>query len=233
VRIRLTAAVGMAAALLLLTSCRTDPNVAAYVGNTVITEERVTQLLDDYNKKVEEFNQASQAQTGQDGSQPQVAVPAERSKVVEVLVTGEMCDQLSKSKGFSYSAEPAAANAPELATIENKQAACFEAIPADPGSVTEKDLQDIFDRGLVAGLWPPGSKFSDAKQAWEADPELLGVLSREKSLAQVPDVLVNPRYGAISLPLLSSGVGARIGGQESGLVIDRPAESPEATPAPQ
>ena len=49
-RIRLITALGLAAAMFSLTACRNSPQVAAYVGNTQISEARVTQLQDGYNK---------------------------------------------------------------------------------------------------------------------------------------------------------------------------------------
>jgi len=85
VRKRLAASIGIAAALLSMTACQSSPAVAAYVGGTEITEQRVSDL------------QNSTVVTLDNGTK---TTPVPRDKVVETLVLHKICEDRRAKEHF-------------------------------------------------------------------------------------------------------------------------------------
>lgn len=211
-RIRLTAAVGMAAALLCLTACRSSPDVAAYVGDTKISEQRVTELLDGYNKAPETDR-------------------ISRSVVVQFLVHDELCQQLSKAKGFAVSPPALPNEAPEFAVIATRADACMKALPPPAQKPTDEDYRALYDRAIAAELIPAGTPFEQVKQQWRTDQDLNALIGREKALNESANVTVNPRYGQMTVVGFNPAVAARLGGgTATDVVVDRPLPAPTGQP---
>jgi hypothetical protein len=208
VRIRLTAAFGIAAALLGLTACRNSPEVAAYVGDTAITEARVTRLQEGYNKVAPADRQVG------------------RAIVVQYLVHEQLCERLSKAKGFGYTTPSLPTEAPELAVVATRTDACIQAIPAPEIKPSDAEYRALFDRAIAAGLIAPGTSFDVVRQQWQGDADLNELLARERQLAGAADVTINPRYGQLSVLGLNPAVAAPLG-DASDVVVDRP---PTAAP---
>lgn len=213
-RIRLWAPLGLAAALLSLTACQSSPDAAAYVGGTTISEARVTELLDGYNK----------------------TVPAEqqlpRVLVVQYLVHDELCQRLAKQKGFTVPEVPQApSDTPEFAVIANRTEACVNAIPLPDQLPTDEEFRDLYERATAAGLIPADAGFNAVLQLWRGDEQLISLLSRERALQDASsDVRVNPRYGSLSIVGINPAVARKIGDRTGGVVVDRPVP---ASAAPQ
>jgi hypothetical protein len=197
-------AVCAAAALFGLTACRNSPQVAAYVGDTEITEARVTQLQDDYNK----------------GQPADHQVP--RAIVVSYLVRDELCQRLSKEKGFTYTPDAARKEASEFELIAMRADACVNAIPQAP--LTEGAYRELYDRAVADGRIAPGASYEDIRQFLQSRPDLLAVLDKESQLNKAAKVDINPRYG--SVPVL----GLLPAGSNPIVVLERP---PTAAPQPQ
>lgn len=207
-RIRLTTAVCLAAGLLLLTSCRTDPKVAAYVGDTTITEEQVSALVDDFSEKAEAVAQT----TGQ--TAPQVT----RNDAVQLLVAEALCDRLSKQKSFSYNATITADNTTQMGQLNERVKACVSAIPQDAVDVNEADVRELYDHLISTGAIPETATFD------QAAPQLASAAALNKALLSAAPLTLNPRYSSVNfvgLPLVPGSV-----------VIDRPVQQQE-TPVQQ
>ncbi len=85
VRKRLAAPIALAAALLSLAACRSSPEVAAYVGDTQITEQQVTDV------------QESTVFVTEDGTSTE---PIGRQRVVETMVMNKLCEDSRAKKTF-------------------------------------------------------------------------------------------------------------------------------------
>ncbi|HCT81584.1 MAG TPA: hypothetical protein DGT23_34420, partial [Micromonosporaceae bacterium] len=90
-RVRVLVFVG-ALAVAGLAGCRSEPGVAAYVGDTTITEDRVTQVYDDAQAKLDEAvrrradEQAAAAGQPAPTALPEVKLPITRKDVLSALV---------------------------------------------------------------------------------------------------------------------------------------------------
>lgn len=207
-------ALGTAAALVSLTACRSSPQVAAYVGDTEITEARVTQLTDSYNELARKFVAENPGQQVREVS---------RSLTLTVLLRDELCNRLSRQLGFSFTPEPAQTESPELLVISQHADACIQAIPQKDVRPTEDDYRAIYDQLLRQGRVGPGD-YEAVKQQLMSDPSFIAAVSREKALGDVAEVTVNPRYGQISI------IGISPIGELTNVVEDRP---PTAAPPQQ
>jgi hypothetical protein len=221
VRYRYIAAIGWAivlpTALLSLTACRSSPDVAAYVGDTKITEARVTQVTDAYNTFIDKFNK--------DNAESQPRPHVDRPVVVQYLVHDELCNRLSKEKGFTFTPGSLPNEAPELAVLATRTEACIKAIPAPDLKPSDAEYRALYDRAISAGLIPPGTAFDSVVQQWQGDADLNALLGREKALSGVASVKINPRYGQLSVLGLNPAVAAPLEAG-SGVVEDRPPSAP-------
>lgn len=198
-RIRVFAGIGVAAALLGLTGCRSSPTVAAYVGDQTLTEDRVTALIDGYVTSTRD--QATNA--GQDPSQVQ---EPNRTLVVNYLVRGQLCERARQKLNFQVEQPEIPPGSSELGQIVAQTQACERALPAgEPVKPTEADAQEVFDIGVANGIYPPDAA-PQVVPGLLSSAELADALGRKKALNDAIagiDVTVNPRYGVIQMPLIS------------------------------
>lgn len=211
-RFRLIAALGIAAALLSMTACRNSPKAAAYVGDTEITEARITQLQDGYNK----------------GKAADALVP--RNVVVAYAVNDELCNRLRQQKGFTVDTPAVPNESPEFVTVANRAKACINAIPSDGFTASEADYHALYQRAVAAGLDPVQNPYEPTRDQWQANPDVNKLLGQEQALDKVAPVSLNPRYGRLPLLVLNASIALPLGGVKDEVVTDRPAT---ATPAPQ
>lgn len=185
---RFTAAAGIALTLLALTACRDSPDVAAYVGDTTITEDRLTEVVAPYGDQLS------------------------RDQVLQFLVADELCTQVTKEAGVTVPPPAAAppAGTPELAVIFNHMQSCLGVLPSEPVEATDADLREVFDNLVAGGAIDPATNFEEVKvqfaqQANSAEVGLPAALGKRKVLTDAlesSNVTVNPRYGALTVPML-------------------------------
>ena len=230
-RIRVFAGIGVAAALLGLTGCRSSPTVAAYVGDQTLTEQRVTTLIDGYVTST----RAQAAAAGQDPGQVQ---QPNRTLVVNYLVRGQLCDHARQKLNFTVEQPEVPPGSSELGQLVAQAQACERALPAgEPVQPTEADAQQVFDIGVANGIYPADAA-SQVIPGLMGSAELADALGRKKALNDAVagvDVTVNPRYGVIQMPLISfqGGVPAvSVPFGQAGPVQNRPVE-PTAAPQQQ
>ncbi|WP_025617998.1 hypothetical protein [Salinispora cortesiana] len=234
---RLVAAVSLVVGLVALTGCRTEPGVAAYVGDQQITENTVDSLLDE----LRDSSAATEApELG--GLAPQ---PPSRSEVVSALVLGTVCDQVSADRGYQPQGrtEPVALAGqlglpPESEYVRQLAAlyTCLSGLPiGDSVAPTEQELADVIAAGRTAGVIPPDTP--DAVVAGQLDgPQLRNGLASRRALAEAAgeyDVTVNPRYRPLEFPVLNfsqdvAAVSVLLGEPGSDAVTD--VSSPEPLP---
>jgi hypothetical protein len=204
----------------LLSACRVDPEVAAYVGDHRITEAEVTRLVAEATPPA--------------GEQTRAAAPS-RSAVVGSLVLEDVCRKLSADKGYQpkrvYDAAQVAAaiGAPPESGYARSTAnllSCQTGLPVQQVTPTEADLADVIARGRAAGALPAEMTDQQAAQQLAGDT-LAEALSQRKVFSDALsgyDVTVNPRYRPLEYPILpfrggTAAVVVPIGEADSGTVV--------------
>lgn len=209
---RLTATVGLVAAMLALAACRSNPNVAAYVGDTTITEDQVTQLHDQI-KALPNMN-AEQL--------------PERSQVVQILVLDKVCERAAQTAGVTVPPPQVPAGQPDLVAIQARMEACKQALPAKPVQPTDADLREVYDNGVAVGAInpaDPANAFDQVKGQLAAGGQVAAALGQRQQLEQAAaslGVSINPRYRTLAIPLLSFNQGPAITadlGQQSSTAV--------------
>jgi len=236
VRIRVFAGIGIAAALLGLTGCRSSPAVAAYVGDQTLTEDRVTALIGGY----EAWARAQATANGQD---PKTVEKPPRTLVVNFWLRGQLCEEARKKLNFQVE-QPALPpeqrndGRSELGVIAAQTQACERALPAGQAvKPTEAEARQIFDIGVANGIFPADAA-DQVIPGLLTNNEVADALGRKKTLNDALagfDVTVNPKYGVVELPLASfqggiPAVSMTFG--DAGPVSNRPIQ-PSAPPQPQ
>jgi hypothetical protein len=187
---------------LLLTGCRADPGIAAYVGGSKLTEVDVDRIVGDAATKA----------TGKEG----LGAPL-RTDVVITYVLGKLCAEKQAREGFQGrqvskdqiqeidKVSPDSAYA-ELRSITYT---CLGGIP-NPGLVqpTDAELQDIYDRAEAKGMVTvPLSQIKDQLAADQSVRQALGVKRILTDLVSGGDVSVNPRYRPMEFRVSDLGSG--------------------------
>ncbi|MDG4802890.1 hypothetical protein [Micromonospora sp. WMMD980] len=203
---RLVAVASVAVGLVALSGCRTEPGVAAYIGDHRVTEDQVTSILDEVRGGL-----ASQPATA---GQADALLPP-RDQVVATLVLSDVCRALSADKGYQPKAQVTPEQVaqqtglPADSTYPKKVAefyTCVSGVPVGESTAPSKeDLAAVVAAGRAAGAIPPD--VSDADAAGQLDGEQLrSALATRKALADAIDgydVSVNPRYRPLAFPVLT------------------------------
>ncbi|MEV4414437.1 hypothetical protein [Catellatospora sp. NPDC049609] len=197
---RLTAAAGIFAAMLALAACRSNPNVAAYVGDQTFTEDQVTKLVDEV-KSLPNMDPQN--------------LP-ERYEVVQLLVMDKVCQQAAQTAGVTVPPPQTQSGQPELALLQARMQACREALPSKPVTPTDADLREVYDNGVAVGAIDPANPdnaFDKVKPQLAAGGQVADALGDRVQLVQAADKLgvsINPRYRTLSFPLLAFNQGPAI-----------------------
>jgi hypothetical protein len=225
---------------LALTGCRTDPSIAAYVGDLRITEAEVDEIVEDAAAKVATAGTATPTPqpTPEPGGQP--PAPAgwkapTRTDVLITLVLGKLCadDQAAKGyQGQSVTPQQVAEvdRVPADSTFAVKRAGTYTCLSAAPsGSVQEPsdaEIEEIYKRAVDHGLSP--APLNDIRDQLKADAgvrQALGVRRFIDELVKNGNISVNPRYRPMEFPVSDLGSGyplivATVGEAGSGAVRD-------------
>ncbi|MFC0004572.1 hypothetical protein [Micromonospora siamensis] len=211
---RLVAVASVAVGLVALSGCRTEPGVAAYVGDHRITEDAVTGILDELKGKLP-TQEPAQAPAGQESAAPAASRLPARSQVVSTLVLLDVCRKASEEKGYRAQGQVQAQQVaqqfglPADAAYPQRVAelyTCLSGVPAgEPVAPTKEELTDLVAAGKKAGAIPPEVTVEQAAGQLDGD-QLRSALATRKTLAEAVsgyDVTVNPRYRPLAFPVLS------------------------------
>lgn len=227
-RIRVLAGIGIAAALVGLTGCRSSPDVAAYVDDRTISEDRVSELVDGF------MTRARSQATAQGQDQAKIEKPA-RAIVVGFLVREQICERARNKLKFAVEEPSLPSDLSELEVIAARTQACEQALPGSgPVKPTDADARQIFEAGVAHGIWEPNSAPQQIPGLM-ANEDVAAALSRKKTLTEAlagVDITINPKYGVIAVPLISFRGGApavSVMFGEAGPVSNRPV--PASLPA--
>lgn len=227
-----------------LSGCRSEPGVAAYLGDSEITEDRLTAIIDELRDGAEP--RASEPAADPQASQDPMAPPQgpeeppplpSRSTVLSTLVVGGICELLAADEGFQPQNQVTPEQvAPQLGISADSEYArkqaelytCISGVPSGtPVAPTEEDLTEIIERGRAAGVIPPDMPDADAKQRLDSE-QLRGALGSREVLADAVaayDVTVNPRYRPLEFPVLGfqgniAAVSVPLGEGDPGIVVN-------------
>ncbi|MEU6073124.1 hypothetical protein [Micromonospora sp. NPDC047074] len=210
---RLVAVASVALGLVALSGCRAEPGVAAYVGDLRITEDAVTQVVDDLGAK----NPRPTATPAAPEGQPPAQVPQlpGRDQIVSVLVLSEVCERLSAEKNYQPRGQVAPEQlaqqlglSPESGYVRQTAElySCLSGVPTGaPVAPTPEEMADVVAAGRKAGAIPADVPDDAAAGQLDGD-QLRTALATRKSLAEAVaayDVTVNPRYRPLEFPVLS------------------------------
>ncbi|GLY25335.1 hypothetical protein [Micromonospora sp. NBRC 101691] len=214
---RLVAVASVAVGLVALSGCRSEPGVAAYVGDQRITEEAVTRILDELRDDAAASTPEQPAPdqpAGQPGAPGEQRLPS-RGEVVSTLVLGDVCKRLSADKGYRPQTQVPVEQVsqqlgyPTDTTYPQRVAelyTCLSGVPSgQPVAPSEQEMTDLVEAGKAAGAIPAEVTVEQAATQLDGE-QLRTALATRNALAEAVegyDVTVNPRYRPLSFPVLS------------------------------
>lgn len=218
-RARRVAVTAVAAALAAtgLAACQNQPGIAAYVGATRITEERVDSIWTEARDKLT----ASVQQTGaeQGGAAGPVQMPVTRQDVVTNLVGLDVLRGIARERNLTPAEVPAegvsqSVGLPvdtEFVRIFAEYRSYLDAFAqtVQPAPVSDDDLRDVFERLRTGGgLSTPGDTFESFKASIGAEDQQvlaqnIGLRNALTEAAASAQARVNPRYGDAEVQLVT------------------------------
>lgn len=212
---RVRVAVLVLVAMFALAGCRSDPSVAAYVGSTRYTDDRVRGIADEAHRKLQEYVDAQQSQGG--ASPQAVERPVTDQEVIAALVGRDVLKALAGEKNLKplevdpnqiaqqEQVPPDSEYVRALVERDGYRLAILQKAPsAEP---SEDDLRQVYDNLVKASSGGYTGSYAQFKSTLAGqDTELIGrsaAVGREVTAeAGELDVRVNPRYGTASLTLV-------------------------------
>lgn len=220
-RARRLASIAVVASLGLggLSACRSEPSVAAYVGDdTRITEKRVQEVWDDAFAAVQTAN--GDAEAAAEASAPPATLSISRSDVVRTLVSNNVLTEVAQRESVTVPAElPLGDYATQLRLPQEAEYVRLYAesdaliralrtkVQAAAADVTDDDLREVFDVLISAQEVPAGTTFEQFKTQLPAENLALvkTAAAVRKEVAETTDAMkitVNPRYQPLTIPVL-------------------------------
>ncbi|MDG4821030.1 hypothetical protein O7635_04075 [Asanoa sp. WMMD1127] len=227
-RARRIASIAVVAALGLggLAACRSEPSVAAYLGDRKVTEDQVTQIFDGAGAGATATPAPQEQQ--QPGAEPTKAPgPAvSRQQVVDLEVSLDLGRKVASEQGVQpvnavtedqVAAElgvPAGSEyAKDYTEWVNLSQGIFAKIGNSVPAVTDDQLRGVYDALVKVNAIDPGFDLPQIKQAFgggefvAAAYQLTGLLEKAASAS---DTTVNPRYLPLSAPMVVSSQGGAV-----------------------
>jgi hypothetical protein len=198
--------------------CRSDPTIAAYVGDQTYDTARVEQLYDEARRSQADPSASPSPQaepTPTPAAQPATALVS-RQQIVAALVGRDVAAAVAAEKGVAKIAVDPANVArvlgippkAEYATVYADFLGYVEALVRASNATTpsDADVQDVMDRLVAAELAQPLS-LEEARNSF--GPANLSVIARAAEVrdqleaqAAKSNVVINPRYAPADLGLI-------------------------------
>jgi hypothetical protein len=205
-----------------LSACRSEPSVAAYLGDQRITVARVDAMYEDARTKLDAaVEQVRQQQAGQPDAKPvpdAVNLPITKQDVLSMIVGVDVLKRYAEKTGT----KPQPIRTEDLVqeiplppdtefirtAVEYRGYLNGLAVAAKPATVTEADLRDVFGRLDRAGAfgqqdvtfeqWQPS--LTDQQQ--QVLQQFIGLRNALTAEVGSFEARVNPRFGDGALTLL-------------------------------
>ena len=218
-RARRLASVAVVAVLGLtgLAACRSEPGVAAYLGDQRITEDRVDAIV----REAEPPTPTAQAQEPTAAPSAAAKPAVSRQDVVDLLVSLDLGKQVVAEKKLTVqdqvtaeqvAAELGIAPGSEYARMYGEWIDVAQAIMAaeQPGTPTDEQIMTVYDGLVEAGAIEPNLPLAQVKEAF-GDGQFVSVASalgdQLAKQADADDASVNPRYLPLAAPLFVTANG--------------------------
>ena len=203
-----------------LSACRSEPAVAAYLGeNGRITEARVQEVWDEaYDAVAAQAPQPAGAAEPSEAAAPpsSVVMPISRADIVGQLVSRDVYARVAEQRRITLPADlpyaeaggqvglPATSEYVRLYTENVIMRNQLEKAVTTPAEPTEADLRDVYQRFAANGGLEPGMDFAafTASVPPEAKQALGSAITIRNDVQAVADDLkiqVNPRYQPLEL----------------------------------
>lgn len=203
-----------------LAGCRSEPGVAAYFGDQEITEDQVTEVIEDAKVKLPEPSGSPDAGASPDPALPPGAEPPKvpsRADVLSAILLTRLCEKFSAERGYQPQEEvpveqvAAVVQAPADSRYARDAAdlfTCLLSIPLDQSvRPTEEELADLVARARTApGVVPPDTPDDAVANQLSGGQQYIQALTWKRALAQAAvdyDLTVNPRYRPLERMVLS------------------------------
>jgi hypothetical protein len=231
-----TVAVVAALGLAGLTACRSQPGVAAYVGDQRITEDTVTAWVDGAQPTPSPTAEPAPGASPAPDEPPAVT----RQEAVDLAVSLDLGKQIVAEKnlqlGSQITAEqvaaelgvdPASAYAEMYAEWINVAQAILSSVSA--GAPTDDQIMTVYRQLVAAGAIEPNLSLAEVKQAFgsgEFVSTATGLADQLAAKADASGASINPRYLPLAAPLFVTANGRPVFYQMpyvegSGAVTDR------------
>jgi hypothetical protein len=238
-RARRLASVAVVASLAVtvLSACRSQPSVAAYVGDQRITEAQVQTVWDNAKS-------AAATQPATDANGQPVPFGLQRGEIVQVLATIPVLDAIAKQDGLTPgpidantasqdTGLPATTTYTKAYAQEHALLAALKSKNQNAPTASDADLQELHQNLLTAGAQvdPNFASFKSTltpDQSQQVNASAAVGQEVEKAVAGPLNVRVNPRYGTVTLSLLDTQ------NQQTGALVPLITAplNPSASPAP-
>ena len=212
-RVRRLASVAVVASLAVagLSACRSEPSVAAYLGDSRLTEARVQDVWDEAHDAVVK---AAQATPGAPAT-----MPVTRADVVRTLISADVLAKVAKAENVTLPADltldeyasslhiPASTEFVRLYAEADTYVRLLRQGITNAPAPSDADLQEIFDVLAANGQIQEGSTFEQFKSSLpDSNKQLVqtatAVRQEIAEVAKPLDIKVNPRYQPLGIPVL-------------------------------
>jgi hypothetical protein len=205
-----------------VSACRSEPAVAAYIGKAEITQARVDAVYADAESKL--LASADKARVQQsaspDPSAPPVPadikMPIGKAEVLTALIGADVLTAAAKATNAKPVEVPVATVSQQVGLPEDAEYVTLYSTyrgylatlikAAKPGSISEVDLHQVYDRLKAAGGFASSpvefAEFSSGLGEEDRAALAQSVGLRDQLKDQAATITVNPRYGVHELPLL-------------------------------
>ena len=215
-RVRRLAVVAVVASLAVagLSACRSEPSVAAYVGDGRISEARVQQIWDEAYDAV---NAQRAAAAPAEGASPSAAgdaqaatMPITRRDVVRTLISADVLGRVARQGNVTLPADlrlgtfaslarvPADTEYVRLYAEATTLAALLQARAQNPPEATDADLREVYDAAAAAQLTGNATfeqfKAQLAPETRQAVQSAVAVRNEVNEVTGPLRIRVNPRY---------------------------------------
>jgi hypothetical protein len=209
-----------------LTACRSQPDVAAYVGDRKVTTAQVDAIVQGVNAEADRRLAAfARARATDPGTLPPPIVRTTGTEIVSLIVLADLGHRVIAERGLSPRPAPA-----------DTIAETFGLPPTDPYVVLWADYlsglqsvaaaeqarpltDDEADLLYDAGASDPDADYDDAVYHFKTQVNLGPLFGARRRLAAAmegADVSVNPRYGPVVLPVVLDGRHLDVGFADEG-----------------
>lgn len=213
-RARRLASVAVVASLAVagLSACRSEPSVAAYLGDSRLTEARVQDVWDEAHDAV-----VKAAAKGDPGKP--VVMPVTRADVVRTLVSADVLAEVAKAENVTLPADltldeyasslhiPADTEFVRLYAQADIYVRLLRQGVTSAPAPSDADLREVYDVLAANGQIQEGGSFEQFKTSLPDQNKQLvqtaGAVRQEIAKVTKPlDIKVNPRYQPLGIPVL-------------------------------